>query len=76
MPISLAALASRPRRTRVSITGATSATASSRATSSISACGTWPALSRATITASGSPWMPCMAWEKSASAAALIKWMA
>jgi hypothetical protein len=63
-------------RTRVSITGAISATDSSRAISLISASGTWPALSFGAITASGSPCTLFMAWEKSASAASLIRWMA
>jgi hypothetical protein len=75
-PIRRATSGVSPMRTRVSMTGASTATASSRASWSISASGTWPAPSRGAITASGSPCTAFMAWAKSASAAALIRWIA
>jgi len=75
-PISLTAVGARSTRTRVSITGATIATDSSLAIWLISASGTWPALSRGASTASGSPCTLFIACAKSASAAALIKWIA
>ena len=60
-------------RTRTSITGATTNTAGSRATRFTTFKGTFAALSRGAITASGSPCTLFIAREKSLSAALLIK---